>query len=148
MVPQYLCSLFPQNVGNTVHYDLRNNGDFYASPMPHRFVRKFVCSLISLWNSLPVNVRHLPTISSFKREISNIMFQTNTVPSYFSYRTRYLSVIHARLRNNCSDLKTIFFSITYLVIIVVTFVIIVRMPNTISSNVPDTVLNDFTFLIL
>ena len=33
------------------------------------------------------------------------MFQTNTVPSYFSHGTRCLSVIHARLRNNCSDLK-------------------------------------------
>ena len=84
------------------------------------FVNSCVPSLISLWNSLPLNVRYLPTISSFKREISNFMFQTNTVPSYFSYGTRYLSVIHARLRNNYSDLKTIFFSIIYLVIIVVT----------------------------
>ena len=108
MVPQYLsCSLFPQNVRNTVQYNLRNNDDFMLLPCRTvLFENSCVPSLISLWNSLPLNVRHLPTISSFKREISNFMFQTNTVPSYFSYGIRYLSVIHARLRNNCSDLKT------------------------------------------
>ena len=115
MVPQYLGSLFPRNVGNTVHYNLRNNDDFM--PLPCRtvlFENSCVPSLISLWNSLPLNVRHLPTISSFKREISNIMFQTNTVPSYFSYGTRYFSVIHARLRNNCSDLKKRYFAQSYI----------------------------------
>ena len=105
MVPQYLSSLFPQNVGNTVQYNLRNNNFMLLPCRTVLFENSCVPSLISLWNSLPLNVRHLPTISSFKREISNIMFQTNTVQSYFSYGTRYLSVIHARLRNNCSDLK-------------------------------------------
>ena len=109
MVPQYLSSLFPQDVGNTIQYNLRNNDDFMLLPCRTvLFENSCVPSLISLWNSLPLNVRHLPTISSFKREISN-MFQTNTVLSYFSYGTRYLSVIHARLRNNYSDLKNYLF---------------------------------------
>ena len=106
MVPQYLSSLFPQNVGNSVSYNLRNNDDFVLLPCRTTlFENSCVPSLISLWNQLPLNLRHLPTISSFKREISNYIFQTNIVPSYFSHGTRYLSVIHARIRNNCSDLK-------------------------------------------
>ena len=69
------------------------------------FENSCVPSLISLWNQLPQHLRQIPTISSFKREISNYMFQSNVVPSYFFFGTRYHSVIHARIRNNCSDLK-------------------------------------------
>ena len=106
MVPQFISLFFPQNVGNTVHYNLRTNDDFVLLPCRTvLFENSCVPSLISLWNSLPLNVRHLLTLSSFKREISNIMFQTDTVPSYCCYGTRNLSVIHATLRNNCSDLK-------------------------------------------
>ena len=64
-----------------------------------------VPSLISLWNQVPQHLRQIPRISSFKREISNYIFQSNIVPSYFFFGTRYLSVIHARMRSNCSDLK-------------------------------------------
>ena len=75
MVPQYLSSLFPQNVGNSVSYNLRNNDDFVLLPCRTTlFENSCVPSLISLWNQLPLNLRHLPTISSFKREISNYMF--------------------------------------------------------------------------
>ena len=69
------------------------------------FENSCVPSLISLWNQLPQHLRQIPTISSFKGEISNYMFQSDIVPSYFFFGTRYLSVIRARMRNNCSDLK-------------------------------------------
>ena len=107
MVPQYLSSLFPQNVGNTVHYNREITFNDFMLLRCCTVLSENSCvpSLISLWKSLPLNVRHLPTISSFKREISKVMFQTNTAPSYFSYGTRYPSVIHARLRNICSDPK-------------------------------------------
>jgi hypothetical protein len=36
-------------------------------------------------------------------------FQPKTVPSYFSFGDRYLSVLHARLRNKCSSLNSIEF---------------------------------------
>ena len=80
MVPLYLSSLFPQNVGNTVLYNLKNNDDFMLLPCRTvLFENSSVPCLISLWNCLPLNVRYLPTTSSFKREISD-MFQRNTVP--------------------------------------------------------------------
>ena len=82
-----------------------------------------------------------------RRFPSTIKFQTNTVPSQFPYGIRYLPV--ARLRNNCSDLNNDLFSQSYnLVIIVVPIVTKVRMPNIISSDVQDTVLNGFTFYTL
>ena len=106
MVPEYLTLLFPQNVGNLVSYNLRNNDEFMLLPCRTTlFENSCVPSLISLWNQLPKHLRQIPTISSFKREISNYIFESNIVPSYLFFGTRYLSVIHARMRNNCSDLK-------------------------------------------
>ena len=64
--------------------------------------KTLTCSFFNL--PLPQHLRQIPTISSFKREISNYMFHSNIVSSYFFFEARYLSVIHARLRNNCSDL--------------------------------------------
>ena len=34
------------------------------------------------------------------------LFPVSTVPKYFSVGERKFSIIHARLRNNCSDLKS------------------------------------------
>ena len=98
MVPKYLSSLFPQNVGNSVGYNLRNNADFALLPCcTTLYENSCIPSIISLWNNLPLNFRNATTISSFKREISDYMFPTNNVPSYFSFGKRYLSVIHARI---------------------------------------------------
>ena len=106
MAQEYLTSPFPQYVGNLVSFILRNNDDFMLlSCRTTLFENSCVPSLISLWNQLPPHLRQIATISSFKREISNYMFQSNIVPSYFFFATRYHSVIHAEMRNNCSDLK-------------------------------------------
>ena len=72
MVPEYLTSLFSQNVGNLVSCNLRNNDNFMLlSCRTTLFENSCVPSLISLWNQLPQHLRQIPTISSFKREISN-----------------------------------------------------------------------------
>jgi hypothetical protein len=47
--------------------------------------------------------RYLP---SFKSKLQQKYFQPKTVPSYFSFGDRYLSVLHARLRNKCSSLNS------------------------------------------
>ena len=68
-------------LGTPLNLILRNNDDFMLLQCrTDLFENSCVPSLISLWNNLPLNVRYLPSISSFKREISNIMFQTNTGP--------------------------------------------------------------------
>jgi hypothetical protein len=45
-------------------------------------------------------------LSSFKSKLQQKYFQPKTVPSYFSFGDRYLSVLHARLRNKCSSLNS------------------------------------------
>ena len=45
-------------------------------------------------------------IPSFKSKLQQKYFQPKTVPSYFSFGDRYLSVLHARLRNKCSSLNS------------------------------------------
>ena len=53
MVLQNLSSLFPQNVGNTVQYNLRNNDDFMLLQCRTvLFENSCVPSLLSLWNNL------------------------------------------------------------------------------------------------
>jgi hypothetical protein len=61
---------------------------------------------IKLWNTLDLNLRQLPTLPSFKSKLQQKCFQPKTVPSYFSFGDRYLSVLHARLRNKCSSLNS------------------------------------------
>ena len=77
--------------------------------MPRRttlFAYSFVPSAIDSWNSLPEQLRNNSSIGSVKRELLNSCLQTTEVPSYYCMGSRINSVIHARLRNNCSDLKS------------------------------------------
>jgi hypothetical protein len=57
-------------------------------------------------DTLDLNLRQLPTLQSFKSKLQQKYFQPKTVPSYFSFGDRYLSVLHARLRNKCSFLNS------------------------------------------
>jgi hypothetical protein len=41
-----------------------------------------------------------------KSKLQQNYFKPKTVPSYFSFGDRYLSVLHARLRNKCSSLNS------------------------------------------
>ena len=77
--------------------------------MPRRttlFANSFVPSVIDSWNSLPEQLRNNPSIGSFKRKLLNSFFQTTEVPSYYCNGSRINSVLHARLRNYSSDLKS------------------------------------------
>ena len=60
---------------------------------------------IRMWNSLDEGLNNLPTITSFKHQLQSTVFPKIQVPSYFAWRNRYMSVLHARLKNNCSNLN-------------------------------------------
>lgn len=47
----------------------------------------------------------MQSISSFKQELRNTIFPTRVVHPYYMHGNRSLSVIHARLRNNCSNIQ-------------------------------------------
>ena len=58
-----------------------------------------------MWNTLDEGLKNQPTISSFKNNLQITTFPKLQVPNYFTSGNRYLSVIHARIRNNCSNLN-------------------------------------------
>ena len=59
---------------------------------------------VRMCNTLDEGLKNQPTISSF----NNLQITTLPklqVPNYFAPGNRYLSVLHARIRNNCSNLN-------------------------------------------
>jgi hypothetical protein len=106
-VPDYLTELVPPTVGDTNNYNLRNR--LNISQQSYRlstYQQSYFPSTIKLWNTLDLNLHQLPTLPSFKSKLQQKYFQPKTVPSYFSFGDRYLSVLHARLRNKCSSLNS------------------------------------------
>ena len=102
MVPSYIVDLLPPLVNEVSGYPLRNNNNVSAS-----FPRTNV-SLKNLYTSIYQNVelsKNLPTTTSFKHQLQSTTFPKIQVPSYFAWGNRYLSVLHARLVNNCSNLN-------------------------------------------
>ena len=67
-------------------------------------LRSCIPSAIRMWNTLDEGLKNQPTISFFKNNLQITTFPKLQVPNYFTSGNRYLSVIHARIRNNCSNL--------------------------------------------
>ena len=107
MLPNYLQVLFSRTSDISTPYNLRNNNDFVSYPRRTAlFEKSFVPSAIDAWNNLPEQVRNNQSIGCFKRDLLKLYFPTNDVPPYYYHGMRYLSIIHTRLRNNCSSLKS------------------------------------------
>ena len=105
MVPSDLTSIFLRNTDHP--YQVISRNDFVTLPRRTAlFANSFVPSAIDSWNSLPEQLRNNSSIGSVKRELLNSCLQTTEVPSYYCNGSHINSVIHARLRNNCSDLKS------------------------------------------
>ena len=64
-----------------------------------------------MWNNLDQNLRNLESFSAFKNSlIKKSNSNATNVPSVYLSGQRYLSVLHARIRNYCSDLNYDLFS--------------------------------------
>jgi len=63
----------------------------------------FIPSTLSWWNNLDLTVRNSPNISCFK---SRIKENTGKSPEYYGEGSRKLSILHARLRHQCSSLNS------------------------------------------
>ena len=106
-VLDYLKELVPPTVSDTNNYNLRNRLNIsQPSYRLSTYQQSYFTSAIKLWNTLDLNIRQLPTLPSFKSKLQQKYFQPKTVPSYFSFVDRYLSVLHAKLRNKCSSLNS------------------------------------------
>ncbi|MCG8048754.1 MAG: endonuclease/exonuclease/phosphatase family protein [Candidatus Thiodiazotropha taylori] len=105
-VPSYILDIIPPLVRDATPYPLRNNNNI---TIPHTRTeisrRSCIPSSISIWNSLDINLRGAPSLNSFKYQVKNFYFSNTYVPTYYMEGDRYNSVLHARIRNNCSNLK-------------------------------------------
>ena len=56
-------------------------------------------------NHLNDDTKYAPSYLSFQKYLRNQMFNSSHIPDYFLKGKKKLSILHARLRSNCSDLN-------------------------------------------
>ena len=107
IVPDYISDIVPPLVGEVTNYSLRNRHNIASMYTRTEISRKScIPSSVSGWNNLNNNIRESDSYVSFRSTFKNEVLGNAQVPSYFMKGQRRLSVLHARLRNNCSDLKS------------------------------------------
>ena len=103
LTPVYLSSLIPQQVNAISHHNLRNSNDIHTiRSNTSLYHNSFLPSTLRQWNSLPVEVRQLNAISSFKTFLKKDL---QSVPTYYYCGSRKAQILHARLRTGCSSLN-------------------------------------------
>jgi len=103
MTSEYLSDLIPNLLRDENPYPLRNRNNV----IQRRFrlsttERSFVPSTIALWNDLPDEIRESDTIWSFKSRITSVV---EKMRHYYEIGRRKRIILHARLRNCCSNLS-------------------------------------------
>ena len=106
LVPSCKADLFPPLVSEISGYHLRNNNNF-STPFTGTNIslRSCIPPAIRMWSTLDEGLKNQPTILSSKHNLQTTIFPKLQVPNYFAFGNRYLSVSHARIRNNCSNLN-------------------------------------------
>ena len=102
--PEYLLSLCPPSRSSSVTYNLRNNNDilpFYCKYSVFR--NSFYPATVKLWNELGDNLKNSQTVTSFKKELKNIMLTNRNV--YFSMFDGRAAVNLTRIRLGLSGLN-------------------------------------------
>ena len=104
MIPSYISQLIPPTVGNSSHYNLRDSNNItMLVSLTTTFKRSCIPSAINLWNNLDLNIRQKPTLSLFSYALRSQIIQ-NIVPHHYTKGNRKHSILHARIRNCCSNL--------------------------------------------
>ena len=101
LTPVYLSSLIPQQVKAISHHILRNSNDIHTIRSNTRLYHNSSIDLRQ-WNSLPVRVRQLNTLSSFKTFLKKDL---QSVPIFYYCGSRKAQILHARFRTGCSSLN-------------------------------------------
>ena len=110
LVPTYITDLIPPVIRETTNYPLRNQTNI-TTPFCRMEIFRKTCipSGIALWNSLHESLRNSSTLNPFKYQMKRELVDVQKVPLYYIYGDRYLSVMHSRIRNNCSNLSDDFY---------------------------------------
>ena len=107
LVPDYISDIIPPHVSEVSNYPLRNRDNFtnlYTRTETSR--RSCIPSSVTCWNDLQSDIREVDTFLTFRHNLKDKVLISSNVPPFFVTGQRKLSVIHARIRNNCSDLKS------------------------------------------
>ena len=105
LVPSYISDLIPPFVIEVSDHPLRNNRNI---SLPYKRTnisqKSYIPSSIRLWNCLEDDFKNLSTLTTFKKHVIS-KFNKSYIPSYITFGNRYISILHARLRNSCSNLN-------------------------------------------
>ncbi|MES9883416.1 MAG: reverse transcriptase family protein [Sedimenticola sp.] len=103
LVPSFLTSLLPANVGDNVEYNLRNaRNTRTVACKTQLYQNSFLPSTIHEWNNLTPDLRNSASLNIFKNQLnSNI----TPIPSYYYSGKRDAQILHTRIRTNCSNLN-------------------------------------------
>ena len=108
-VPQYIVDLFPLNVQERTNYNLRNPENFTVPYCRTEILRKScVPSAIELWNNLDYETKTASSMTIFKGRVRSP--RLTKTPLYYYHGKRTLSVLHCKIRNNCSNLNADLFN--------------------------------------
>ena len=106
IAPKYLQDLLLSSIPPQHSYTLRNDDDFKFIPPQVKttsYMNSFLPSTIRLWNDLPLYIRNIPSISSFKNALKKLYsLQPNKL---FDIGKRKSNIVHCQLRNNASNLN-------------------------------------------
>ena len=106
LVPTYITDLIPPVIRETTNYPLRNQNNIKIPFCRTEIFRKScIPSGIAVWNSLHESLRNSSILYSFKYQMKRDLVDVQKVPPCYIYGDRYLSVMHSRIRNNCSNLS-------------------------------------------
>ena len=106
LVPSYISDLIPPPIHKTTNYPLRDPNNITVPFCRTEIARKScIPSSIILWNFLDEELLNSSTLASFKYQLKNLQ-NNSKVPHCYTVGNRYLSVLHARIRNNCSNLSS------------------------------------------
>ena len=104
LVPSYISDLLPPTVSNVSRFELRNSNNISRIPTTtSTFSKSCIPSAINEWNNLEASLRESETFNSFCYTLKHN--SQHKVPKYFIDGKRKFSIIHARLRNLCSNLN-------------------------------------------
>ena len=103
LCPPYLFNCLPPVTSDVNNNNLRNNQNY----VPPRYrlrtsASSFIPTTVSLWNNLDISIRNSPTLSSFKNRVKGYIYKP---PKYYNEGPRKLSILHTRLRHQCSSLN-------------------------------------------
>ena len=102
LTPEYLTNLIPRQHFDNHMYNTRNTQNFVSINCSSTYhFNSFLPSCVRLWNNLPLQVKEMNSIQSFKQTISH----TREIPKYFLDGSRDGQIVHARLRMECSSLR-------------------------------------------